>query len=111
MSAFNTPYSLALSSKALSPFNQHEPPAFPDCRGSRGLSTPQERYLRLIDPRNQPIVLLIRGASLFIGAQNRGVQNLFLGRVFNSIQMKRICAKNDVHESAYCKEPRENKTI
>lgn len=48
---------------------------------------------------------------MFIGVQNRGVQNLFLGRVFNSIQMKRICAKNDVHESAYCKEPRENKTI
>lgn len=50
---------------------------------------------------------------MLIGVQNRGVQSLFLGRVFSSIQMKRICAcaKNDVGESAYCKEISEHKTI
>ena len=48
---------------------------------------------------------------MFIGVQNRGVQNLFLGRVFNSIQMKRICAKNDMGENAYRKETSEHKTI
>lgn len=46
---------------------------------------------------------------MFIGVQNRRVQNLFLGRVFSSIQMKLICAKKDVGESAYCKETSEHK--
>lgn len=46
---------------------------------------------------------------MLIGVQNRGVQSLLLGRVFSSIQMKRICAKNDVGESAYSQETSEHK--
>lgn len=48
---------------------------------------------------------------MFIGVQNRGVRNLLSGRVFSSIQMKRICAKNDMGENAYRKETSEHKTI
>lgn len=46
---------------------------------------------------------------MFIGVQNRGVWNLLSGRVFSSIQMKRICAKNDMGENAYRKETSEHK--